>query len=234
MMYSDDEPTLSHTPLDKVELQENQSRPVVYPIDVRLRVTPVQLGPLQLDTLRDLDTYAKALETRAQAISDIESEARTRGYREGFEEAMRQNTQAFWEKLVAFEERLAAVEQRLGQVVLKMSVQLAVRCLGRELATCDEAIQHWIRTHTAALMPSVSVNIWHSATDASRLLALQKALENEFSRVRFTWCMDPELASGEMVFESENLRLDVRMEAIEGRLLRAFHEKSAEKEDNAS
>lgn len=234
MMYSDDEPTLSYAPLDKVELQENPSRPVVYPIDVRLRVTPVQLGPLQLDTLRDLDTYATTLETRAQAISNIETEARTRGYREGFEEAMRQNTQAFWERLVVFEERLAKVEQRVGQVVLDMAVQLAVRCLGRELATCDEAIHQWVMTHTAALMPSVSVNIWHAATDASRLVALQKALEQEFSRVHFTWCMDPQLAPGEMIFESENLRLDVRMEAIEGRLRRALHEGATDKEDNAS
>ena len=189
----DDEPTLTHPALDAAELEESQSRPRVHPVDVRLRVAPVRLGPLELDRVRALDAYAAQLEARAQALAGLEAEARERGWREGFEEAVRQNTQAFFERLETFEKNLTAFEKRLPTVVLDMAVRLASRCLGRELAASDDAMKQWVRAHAAALMPAVSVTCLHAAADAPRLPELQEALVREFPHTHFVWRMDPEV-----------------------------------------
>lgn len=221
---SDDEPTESHPAVAFTELEKSERPAVVRPECVRGRIAPIRLGPLDMDRLRALDTYAAEIEAQKNAIAQREAEARARGWREGFEESSRKNTQAFLDWMAAFEQRIAEMENRLPRAILDMAARLAARCLGKELTENDEAWMHWVRSHAAGLMPAAGVACLHAAADAARLRPLQDALAREFPHTRFDWRADPELAPGEILLESENLRVDARLDALEARLRRTLAE----------
>ncbi len=217
----DDEPTLSHPAVDPAELEEAREIRVL-PLDVRGRIVPVRLGPLEVDRLRALDEHAAELEARAAGIAHLEAQARARGCQAGFEEGVREGTRRFLDTLSAFEKRLSELECRIPDAIAALSARLAARCLGREIASNDESLRHWVRTHAASLMPAVVVTCLHAPADGGRLAFLREEFAREFPHTRFEWHPAPGLSAGELLLESENLRVDARFDAMEGWLRRAL------------